>query len=260
MVAAAVALALAPGPARQFESLGSRVFEPIQLGVSGLVDAVDQFWSTFRRVGELAGENAAYREQVDRLQAELVRMRELEQENHDLRNLLGLKQRAGPGELIPVRVVGSEVTPFVQTLTIDRGTDDGVQEGLALVTWRGLVGRVIKASATTAKVLLITDVNSSVAARVQDPSSRATGLVRGLGQDGLIMEQIPQQDRIETGQTVISSGLGGVYPEGLVIGTIVRIQHKDVDVFQSALLQPAVDVNKLERLYVLRPTAQSRDE
>lgn len=252
VVVAAVVLVLVPGSAREVESVGTRLFRPVQMGVSGLLDALTSFSTTVGQIGQLAAENAAYREQIDRLQSELVRMAELEQENEDLRNLLGLKQRAGPGELIPVRVIGSEVTPFVQAITIDRGAEDGIGEGMTIVTWRGLVGRVVKANPTSAKVLLITDPNNAIAARIQDPASRATGVVRGLGPDGLLMEHIRQEDRVQTGQLVITSGLGGVYPEGLIVGTVVRVQRKDVDVFQSAVVEPAVDFSKLERVYALQ--------
>lgn len=242
---------LAPGPWRQIESVGTTVLAPLQMGISGTADEVGSVFWTFQKVRTLANENSAYQDEVDRLQSQLVKMRELEVENTDLRGLLALKERTGPGALLPVSVIARDDTPYVQAITIDRGTQGGVHEGSVVVTHKGLVGRVYDANPTTAKVRLITDVNSAVAIRVQS-ESRTTGLLRGqsLG-NSLVLDYIPQTDTVNSGDVAISSGVGELFPEGLVVGTVVRVQHKDADPFQAAAVDPAVDLNKLERLYVL---------
>jgi rod shape-determining protein MreC len=252
----AAVLVLRPEPARQVESVGTRVFEPVELGLSGLISQVEAVGGTIQRISELAGQNARYREQIDRYEAQLVRMRELETENQDLRNLIGLRQRTGLGELIPVRKIAGDPNPFVGSFTVDRGEDDGVRTGMIVVTSRGLVGRVVRSAATTSKVLIVTDSNSAVTGRVQ--STGAIGVVRGraeatLPSDGaqLLMEKIPQQDTLQGGDLVITSDLGGVFPEGLVIGSVIQVRRRDADLFQEALLEPAVEMSRLERLYVI---------
>jgi rod shape-determining protein MreC len=252
----AAILVLRPEPARQFESVGTRVFEPVEFGLSGLIGQIEDVGGTIQKIGDLARQNERYREQIDQLEAQLVRMRELEAENHDLRNLLGLKQRAGPGELIPVRRIASDPNPFVGSFTIDKGEDEGVQVGMTVATARGLVGRVIRSSPASAKVLLITDSNSAVTARVQ--SSNATGVVRGrtdarglVGDSPLVMEKIPQEDRLEPGDLVVTSDLGGIFPEGLIVGRVAQIRQRDGDLFQEASVEPSVEMNRLERLYVI---------
>jgi rod shape-determining protein MreC len=227
---------------------------PVQTAITEFIDGVSDISGTVQHVQSLARENREYRDEISRLQAEMVSLKELELENRDLRNLLGLKQRSGPGELIPVRVIGRDPSPYVQAITIDRGSDENVQNGFAVVTWRGLVGRVVHTEATTAKVLLISDVNSSIVGRFQDPDSRATGVVRGRPEGGLVMQHVPQEEAIESGEIVISSDLGTLVPEGLVIGKVVQVRRKDVDVFQEAVLEPAVDTAKLERLFVMDST------
>ena len=184
--------------------------------------------------------------------------RELEVENRDLRNLLGLKQRAGTGELLPVRVIARDPSPFVQAITLDRGTDDGVKEGMTIITWRGVVGRVSRVSPTSCKVLLITDTSSSISGRIQSSESRVTGIIRGRPEGGLLMQRIPQEETLQTGETVVTSDFGGLMPEGLVIGQIVQIRRKDVDVLQEAVIEPSADMKRLERLYVLLSTAEAR--
>ncbi|MBI2756100.1 MAG: rod shape-determining protein MreC [Chloroflexi bacterium] len=245
------AVLLAPGPWREVEKLSTTVLAPIQMGVSGTLGEVGDVFGTFQRVRDLAGQNTEFRDEIDRLQSELVRMRELEVENRDLRNLLSLKERTGPGTLLPVAVIGRDDSPYVQAVTIDRGQTGGVQKGSIVVTNKGLVGRVESANPASAKVRLITDLNSAVAIRLQT-ESRTTGVLRGQASgNALIIDFIPQQDQVQTGDMVITSGMGEVFPEGLVVGRVLRTQRKDADPFQMAAVEPAVDMNKLERLYVL---------
>lgn len=252
----AAILVLRPEPARQFESVGTRMFEPVEFGLSGLIGQVQDVGSTLQQIGDLARQNDRYREQIDRLEAQLVRTRELEAENQDLRNLLGLKQKAGPGELIPVRRIAGDPSPFVGSFTVDKGEDEGVRVGMTVATARGLVGRVIRSAPATAKVLMIVDSNSAVTARVQ--SSGATGVVRGRadargvgGDTSLVMEKIPQEDLLGPGDLVVTSDIGGIFPEGLIIGRVAQVRRRDGDLFQEADIEPAVEMNRLERLYVI---------
>ena len=260
VVAIAIALVFVPGSAQQVEAIGTRLLAPLQFGVSGAVGQAEDVVSVVHRIGDLAHQNDQYREEIDRLQAEIVRLRELEVENRDLRNLLGLKQRAGAGELLPVRVIARDPSPYVQSITIDRGEEDGLRDGMPVITWRGVVGRVSRVSPTSSKVLLVTDTSSSISGRIQSSESRETGILRGRPEGGLIMQHIPQGESVQTGDMVITSDLGGVMPEGLVVGQVVQVRRKDVDVFQEALIEPAADMKQLERLYVMLAPAPSRSD
>jgi rod shape-determining protein MreC len=245
---------LAPGPWRGLEKVGSTVLAPIQMGISDTVGQAQDIVQTVQRVRDLADENATYKDEVDQLRSELVQMHELEVENRDLRNLLGLKERTGPGQLVPVSVIARDDTPYVQAITIDHGENDGVKQDAIVVTHQGLVGRVERANPTSAKVRLINDLNSSVSVRLQT-ESRTTGVLRGQSQgNSMVIAYIPQTDVVQPGDVVLTSGLGGVFPEGLVVGKVARVEHKDADPFQVAVVDPAVQMDKLERLYVLADT------
>jgi rod shape-determining protein MreC len=242
---------LIPGPWRGLEKVGSFILAPFQMGVTGTVDEAANFASTIQRVRDLANENAAYKDQLDQLQSQLVQMRELEVENRDLRNLLSMKERTGPGALIPVSVIARDDTPYVQAITIDRGSGDGVRQDAVVITHKGLVGRVERVNPTSSKVRLINDLNSSVGVRLQT-EARTTGVLRGQSQgNSLVIAYIRQDDPIQQGDTVLTSGQGEVFPEGLVVGKIARVERKDADPFQAAVVDPAVEMDKLERLYVL---------
>src|SRR5579872_1619198 len=242
---------LIPGPWRSLEGIASTALAPFQMGVSGTVDSVSGVVSTLQRVRDLANQNADYKDQIDQLQSQLVKMRDLEAENTDLRNLLGMKARTGPGEYVPVQVIARDDTPYVQAVTIDHGANDGIKQDQVVITNQGLVGHVEKVDPTSSKVRLINDLNSSVSVRLQT-DSRTTGILRGMSQGNLmVIAYIPQTDTVSADDVVETSGLGGVYPEGLVVGKVARVERNDADPFQAAVVESAVALDKLERLYVL---------
>jgi rod shape-determining protein MreC len=255
-VAVALLLIVQSPRGRQVEDLGSQVFAPFAITASGMADSVSEFWRTIQSVGTLRRTALQQSEEIDRLNFELVRMQELELENEDLRDLLGFKVNNPNLHLTPVRAVGTDPTGIVNTVLLDKGSDHGIREDMAVITWRGLVGRIISVSPATSSLLLITDINSSVTGRVQTPDSRAVGIVSGRKEGGLIMRHILQQETIQTGDLVITSGVGGTTPAGIPLGKVVRVQRRNVEMFQEAILEPAADTSKLERLYAVQPSPE----
>lgn len=247
----ALALLLVPGAGRAVEGWATRGVVRLQATAATVAQQGHAVLDTLQRAADLRAENRALREQVERLQAEIAQLRELELENQELRQLAGLQPLPLRNELIPARVVGRDPLPFVQVVTIDVGTDQGAREDLPVVTWRGLIGRIIDAQPTTARVLLITDASSAVAVRVHQPESRATGVVRGRNDALLLLQYVAQQAPLETGDLLITSGLGGVFPPGVPVGTVVQVRKRDQDLFQEALVEPTARLGQLERVYVL---------
>src|SRR5437870_5056352 len=247
---------LSPGPLHNLEGLAATALGPLQMGVTGTVDEAASVVSTVQRVRDLAGQNADYKDQIDQLNSQLVRMRELEVENADLRQLLLMKERTGPGAYLPVQVIARDDSPYVQAVTIDHGAADGIKPDAVVITHQGLVGRVEKVNPTTSKVRLINDLNSSVSVRMQT-EARTTGVLRGQSQGNMmVVAYIPQTDAISPGDIVETSGLGGIYPDGLLVGRVARVERKDADPFQAAVIESAVAMDKLERLYVLADSGQ----
>jgi rod shape-determining protein MreC len=255
LLTAATVIAI-PVAGRQAAAVGTQLFAPLELGLSQAAGGIAHFGDTVRHAGELARQNDAYRQEIDRLQAQAVQARELQLENADLRQLLGLRAQATLGTMLSVNVIARDPVSIVQAVTVDRGAQDGVTVNAPVITWRGVVGRVVEVHPSSSKVLLTTDVNSAVSARIQAEDSRATGTIRGTGDGRLIMQYVPREDPLRTGDLAITSGIGGTFPAGLVVGKVVQVRQKDVEVFQEALVEPAVDMRNLERLYVLqRPPA-----
>lgn len=255
-VVVALFLIVQPAAGDRVAGVGSQLLAPLSFFASDAADNVAEFWHTIESIGTLRRTTEQQKDEIDRLNFEMVRMKELQQENEDLRRLLGFKSTRPNLQLLPVRVLGTDSTGLIDTVIIDKGSTDGIREDMAIITWRGLAGRVIRVESTTSFVLLVTDVSSSVAARTQDPNSRASGIVGGRKEGGLIMKHILQQELIQTGDTVITSGVGGSLPEGLPIGKVVRVQKRNIEMFQEAILEPAVDTSKLERLYAILSDAK----
>jgi rod shape-determining protein MreC len=235
------------------EGIVLQLTTPIQRAFGGLADRVidaNQFLSSQR---DLIARNEQLESLVDQLMIENVRLKEFEAQNEDLRVKLDFSE-THPEYILKAaqvrgRVIGSEPNNLLAVLIIDVGKRHGIAKGMPVVNERGLVGRVLTVGTNWSKVLLIIDPSSSVAAMTQ--SKRAPGVVSGrLGQD-LQMEYIPQNEQVAVGDVVLTSGMGGRYPQSLVIGQITEIEQRDIDAFQKATVRPSVSFGKLETVLVL---------
>ena len=192
------------------------------------------------------------RAEVDRLRGELSRLREVEAENQRLRELLGARQRNPNFQFVLADVIGREPGPFVEAVIVNKGAQDGIEPGMVVVGAAGLVGKVIKVSGGSTRVLLFTDPSSAVAARIQRTDAReVTGLVVGQGQGRAVMRYIPQGEPLQVGDQVVTSGLGETFPKGLAIGRVVQVRRLDVEPFQEALIEPAVALGRLENVLII---------
>ncbi|MFW5940826.1 MAG: rod shape-determining protein MreC [Chloroflexota bacterium] len=188
------------------------------------------------------------------------RVAQLERENTELRNrqqdyefyvqLFDRASEAPQFERVTASIIGRDTSPVFKSIIVDVGTNDGVQPGMPVESPRGLVGQVFRSSPDAAQVLLMTDNVSSIPARLSE--SRATGMVFGGGTGGVLtMDWIDQEARVQVGDTVVTSGLGGKFPEDLILGTVVEVERNEADLFQRAIIQPAVNFDRLELIFVL---------
>jgi rod shape-determining protein MreC len=234
---------------RIIQDVGAQALAPVQWAVSGPSKGVTDFFTSIQTIGELREENARLREELERLTHEVVRVPELERENQELLAELNFRRAQPAFQWISAKVVHYDPSNLVQSVTINRGSKDGVREGMTVITPAALVGRVVRTSPATARVLLITDASSSVTSILQ--GSRAKGVVNGQRKELLQMKYIPQSEAVRTGDRVITSGVGGVFPEGILIGSITNVSQKDTDIFQEAQLDPAVDFATLDTVLVI---------
>lgn len=226
-----------------------QLLAPIQYVLAEPTRGFAEFVQTAGNVNELREENTRLREQIDRLTRETVRLPELERENQDLLAQLNLKRARPESQWVTAKVIYYDPSNLSQSITVNSGSTDGVRLGMTVVTPRGIVGRVIRVSPSTSRVLLITDPSSSVTAMIQ--KTRAKGVVNGQRRSFLSMKYIQQSEVIRTGDVVVTSGVGGLFPEGIMIGHVVDVSQRDVDVFKEARLEPEVDFASLDTVLVL---------
>jgi rod shape-determining protein MreC len=240
------------------------VLDPLQRVFSGLEKVTGGLFQTVREVRELRAEVEELRTQVDALTVENVRLREYEAEVQQLRAMLNFASEypisAPLGADVVSReacdtfpcgeAVGTDPNPYLRYVTINVGTLQGVKVGMPVVSsGAGLVGRAMQVGPRSTKIQLINDTDSAVTALLQ--SSRVTGLVVGQADGTLRMEYIPQDEDVNVGDIVLTSGLGGFMPKGLVVGQVTEVQQMDYELFQAAVVRPAVDFSRLELVLVI---------
>jgi len=250
-IVAIVALILhESGQLQPIEDLAQYIVGPVQRSVDSLVGGTADLFSTFRDARELRAENQQLQEENNQLVTENIRLKEFEAENVTLRDLLKFTRNNPNYTTLAADVIGRDPSPYLSTIIINVGENRGLKPGMPVITGgSALVGRVLQVNPRTAKVQLLEDVSSAVNAMIQ--SSRATGLVRGQPDGTLTMDFIPLEEKVQPGDIVLTSGLGGDLPRALVIGQLTGVARRDIDLFQSAALRPAVDLNRLEVVIVI---------
>jgi len=238
------------------EQIGLFITGPIQKVGTKLYRTVDDIWQSYFNLVLASRENKNLKKQLVDANAHLNRLREFEQSNARLRKLLAFKSKI-PHTMVAAEVIGRDPHPWVESVMIDKGSVDGLTPGLPVVIPDGIVGQVIEIAAYHAKVLLITDFNSSVDGLVQ--RTRAKGIVKGGPGNLTVFEYVLRKEAIEDGDVIISSGLDGVYPKGFPIGKVVAVDKATTGMFQTMAILPFVDFEKLEEVLVVLDSQKRPD-
>jgi rod shape-determining protein MreC len=228
-------------------------FAPFQDAFASAAGFVTGIWRNYFALVGVAEEAQELRRQLRLAQADLNQFEETRQANRRLRNLLNFRTRT-IGAAIAAEVVGRDPSPWFKTIIINKGNLDGVVKASPVVVPEGIVGLVVAATAHYAKVLLIIDQNSAVDAKVQ--ATRARGIVKGDPTGRGSFNYVLRKHDISLGDSVITSGLDGVFPKGLPIGRVSEIVRLSAGIFQEIAITPYVDFETLEEVLVLPPPDQ----
>ncbi len=236
------------------ESIIGTVLVPVQGWVYSATDGVSNFFTRVFAPTDLRVENKEMREQIVQYQNDLSTFEELKKENERLKSLLAYKDDHVEFEIVTAKVTGKNTGNWFSIFTINRGVLDGVQKDMPVITADGLVGRVVETGATWSKVMGIIDFDSGVSAIVE--LTRDNGVVCGTTltntADPLLeMSFLPFDADLLPGYRVITSGLGGVYPKGLIIGDTVEITRGSDNSQKAAYVKPAVDFLHLEEVMII---------
>lgn len=201
-------------------------------------------------IQDAQAEIARLEEENARLARQVEELREMENEFQILQQLFEQASETPEYRRITADVIGYDTNPAVRSLLINEGRDAGVRVGMPVEGLRGLVGQVYRTSNNAAQVALLTETASAIPVRLGN--TRATGVLRGAGRAQLpTIDWIDLEYEVEVGELVVTSGLGGKFPENLIIGRVVNVERNEADLFQSATVQPAVDFESLETLFVI---------
>jgi len=237
----------------QVEDVLLALFAPVQTVFSSAGQSIQSFFEAIVSFHQLKTENERLQAEIDFIQNQLVKFLELQKENHRFRQLLEFKQSSGHA-LLAAEVIARDPSQWFGTITVNRGYLDGVQREMAVITDRGLVGMVCTVSPNSSQVILVTDPRLPVSAMVQrsrDPG--IVGIVESYSKDPsfLNLTYLPPDTRIQPGDAVISSGLGGIFPKGLYIGTVKEVKEDQFGLVLSAVVEPGVNFNRLEEVLIV---------
>src|SRR5471032_3051790 len=227
------------------------LFAEVQRGVSAAVSSVRRVWTGYVALRSVQAENDELKRQLSAVEISLQAQRALADRTRGLERLLDLRDRSNL-KTVPAEIIAAGATPDFRTLTLDKGTRDGVRQDMAVISSSGVVGRVVVPSFRVAKVQMLIDRNAAAGALIE--RSRAQGVVVGRGDDRLQMEYVSEVADVAVGDHVVTSGIDGIFPKGFVIGQVESVE-KNGGAYKRIVVKPAVDFRSLEDvLVVLTPT------
>ena len=211
--------------------------------------AVQDFVTAPRDMASLRQRNVELESEVSDLQSQIIQLQQQVGETQVLAALVDFAQANPENRYKGAAVIGRDPSPFLHYVIINRGSNDGIRRGMPVVTNQGLVGRIDAVIADAARVQLITDPASTVNVRLQNAEAEATlgGSITG----DLTLDLIPQDTNIQSGDLVLTSGLGGGYPPNLIVGQVGNVRTNDVELFQQATVQAVVDFNRLQIVLII---------
>src|SRR6201982_175210 len=243
-------LSFGPDTTRKLQAGIYQLFAPFLNSGSGLQKQITSVSGKLKSLEDLEKENASLRVENTQLKATNQALRDVEHEVNRLRHALNYRERS-VFKLVPAEVIARDSSTWWRTLTINRGKQDGIESDMPVVTDEGLVGKTTTVSANITVVLLVSDENCRVAANVE--GTREQGIVTGervAGQAPLLnLNFLSKQANLQPGQKAYTSGVGGVFPPGLLIGNVKDFRARELD--GQAQLVPAVDLTKLEDVFVV---------
>lgn len=224
------------------------VFAPVLKPVARVSGFLEDAWDGYINLVDTRRENLSLRDEIRTLNGRVMAGNEALLENQRLRRLLEMKHAVRMPTL-PASIIGEDLTSWFRTMIIDRGSDSGLREGMAVLGADGIAGQIVKVAPTTARVLLLTDHASGISATIQ--RSRARGVVKGKGEGLCSLEFTTREEDVKVGDMVVSSGIGGVFPKGLPVGEVTMVKRGEYGIFQTVSIRPSVNIAHLEEVLVV---------
>ncbi|MBM4277715.1 MAG: rod shape-determining protein MreC [Deltaproteobacteria bacterium] len=231
------------------DGLLMEVCSPFQKGSTFVIKKIKGVCEGYLFLIHLRRENEELKKRMADLQRENDQMREMVLSHERLRKLLQFRETLS-STAIAAEVVGRDPSSWFKSVTINKGEKDGVRKGMAVISPEGVIGQILKTAPSHSVVLLITDYNSAIDSIIQ--RTRAKAIVKGGGENRCQLKYLLRAEDVVAGDRVVTSGLGGNFPKGLMIGEIREVDKKGHGIFQYAELAPSVDFTRLEEVLVIK--------
>ncbi len=224
------------------------IMRPLQIASQGTVNWITDFRENYDTLAGFRSENARLRTRIQTLEVERQKYLEADATNRQLKALLDFRSQLF-AQAITASIIANSANSWFQSCMLDKGSADGVRKNMAVVTPLGVVGQVVAVTPHTAKVLLMTDPNSGIDVLVQRTRSR--GIVSGSLETGTILKYVKRSEDIQEGDRLITSGIDGVFPKGLMVGTVIKVRKQHLGLFQFVEILPAVQSSRTENVLIV---------
>lgn len=233
------------------EGVAGTIFVPIQNGIVFLKNKITGNGQENSDIASLQEENRSLKDENSKLQEQLRELEILKSENNTLKEYVNLKDKYSEFTTVPAYVIERSISNYEKIVVINAGTDDGVKENMPVISESGLVGYVISATNNTAKIQTIIDTASSVSANISNVQDSV--ILRGTlnNTETVRATYIPADSTILQGDQVVTSGLGGIYPKGILIGTVKSVVNTKNEADRYAEIEVATDFSRLETVLVI---------
>ena len=224
------------------------LMKPFQVGGARLAEGASGIVRDYLDLVGVQRENRQRKSELASEQSVETQLNELEAENQHLSELLDLKQILDY-RTVAADVIGADASGLSHTLVLEGGADQGFTSGMAVISPEGVVGRIITVGRDASRVLLIDDHNSAFDAL--DQRTRVRGIISGVVDGGVIMKYVDRSEDVKTGDTIVTSGLDGIFPRGMLVGTVTAVNDQGEGLFYYITLDPAADFGRLEQVMVI---------
>lgn len=236
-------------------SIGSG-FNVVQGALYGTLGNIKNSLGFIFNYSEVKAENENLRKKNAELEKKLVDYNAISSENNRLRSMLNFKEANQQYNYIGCNIIGVSGSGYLDQFVIDRGSDDGIAKNMVAVTGEGLVGQVTFVSGNYSIVQTLSNENLAVSVMVES-TSESSGILKGYKDSGSSLlakiYYLPIDSAIKKDDVILTSGLGGLYPKGIRIGTVLSVSDDKGKVMKTALVKPYVDLNKLQELFIIVP-------
>jgi rod shape-determining protein MreC len=249
IIALVVLITIIPSTRRATSRAFFALFGGLSNPISKVASPAQKFFSGIGAISKIKDENNQLAAKLQKLKLDSSELEELRVENKILRNQLGFAEEHREYELVGAKIIGRDPVSFMDSIIVDKGSDEGITLGAVAISDGALAGKVTGVFNHQSKVTLITSKDSIVQVMLQ--GSRVMGVLRG-GLSGLTLENIPQDIEVESGEGVVTSGLGGSIDQGILVGEVVGQNSSKAQIYKTLSIRPTVDFSKLELIFIIK--------